>query len=117
MFAVALFTGNVRRPVPSIGFHHLRMEFVLLGRVPVTRQAAQRLDFFLVGNIVHVETGVAGNTNKFAVDGAVQNFLVGKKGDLFSVALSRERLVAVAGQAVRLGLREERRGEKCKRPD
>jgi hypothetical protein len=107
MFAVTLFAGYVRRPVPSVGFYHLRMEFVLLGRVPVARQTAQRLDFFLVGNVVHVETGVARDTNKFAVDGAVQDFLVGKKRDLLSVALSRERLVAVAGQAVRLCLREE----------
>ncbi len=111
---MTLFAGNVRRPVSSVRFCHLRMEFVLLGRVPVTRQAAQRIDFFLVGNIVHVETGVASDTNKFAVDGAVQNFLVGKKRDLFSVALRRERLIAVAGETIRLGLREERRGEKGK---
>ena len=110
---MALFAGNVRRPVSSVRFCHLRMKFVLLGCVPVTRQAAQRLDFFLVRNVVHVETGVARDTNKFAVDGTVQDFLVGKKGDLFSVALSRERLIAVAGQAVRLGLREK--GERKKR--
>ena len=100
MFAMTLFAGNVRRPVPSVRFYHLRMEFVLLGCVPVTRQTAQRLDLFLVGKIVHVEAGVAGDTNKFAVDGVVQDFLVGKQGDLLSVALSRERLVAVACQAV-----------------
>ena len=111
---MAFFAGNVRRPVPSVRFYHLRMEFVLLGRVPVTRQTTQWLDFFLMGDIVHVEPGVAGDTNKFAVDGVVQDFLVGKKRDLFSVALSREGLITVAGQAVRLGLREERRGEKRK---
>ena len=93
------------------------MKLVLERGILVARHATQRLDFFLVRQVVHVEPSMTRHAYKSAVSRGSQYRIADKQRYWFAFPLHREGLIAVTGQTVRLGLREERRGKKQKRPE
>ncbi|MBI4427544.1 MAG: hypothetical protein HY562_00315 [Ignavibacteriales bacterium] len=101
---VALLARDLRRPVSAGRFDHLGMELVLRRRILVTVEAINRLNVLLVRQIVHVEPGMTGDADEFPMGRCVQCWLFDKERDLFAVSFSRKGFVAMAGEAIGLGL-------------
>lgn len=123
MCPMAILTGNVGFLMIRDSLDKLRMKGVFddIGRVAA--HAVDRFNLRLMGNIVGIETCMAGYADKLFMRRTVKERLIGIELKLFSILLLRQRRIAVAGEAIRFRLslcgpagREEQRADTDDQP-
>src|ERR1041384_1964429 len=90
------------------------MEGMLHLDAAVAGQALDRHHLFPVRGIVWIESGVAGDADEFAVGRMIEDGIFHEERNLLSLPLLRERVIAMACEAVgsRLGMKHEHRRQK-----
>ena len=78
---------------------------MLLCRILVADQAVDRLYLFLVRNILSIESRVARDARKLAMNRFVKNTTIDTERDLFSFSLHRQRRIAMTSKALLTSLR------------
>jgi hypothetical protein len=105
MRSMTLFAGSVERWISPIRLHHACVEPMLHGSVGMARLAIDGLNLLFVGNIVLVESDVAGCADELRVRGLLESILVNEEGEGLAVLLHRQRIVFVARKTVVVHLR------------
>jgi hypothetical protein len=80
---MAIFARNIRLLMLQDGRGQLRMKGMLEGGVFVACEAFNRCNLCLMGNIVCLESRMAGHTDKFPVRGFIKNLFPNEQRDGF----------------------------------
>jgi hypothetical protein len=108
---MAVLARDIWHTVGAAGSNHLRMKRMLEWCILVTDPAVDRLNLFLMRNVLRIESCVTRDADKFLVRRMIQDVDIHVEGDCLPTPFHRQRLITVTGETFLARLPPETRAE------